>query len=381
VDEAIGHALEADAFAEATEMMAATWMATASRGRHATVLDWIDRFPPDLAGEDPELLLIRAWMYSLAGRRPEATVAIEALERIGWPDGKQIADGSPSLEASLATMKAGFPWDDVGAGYENARRAAELQTPGSPVWPGVCWALAMGCYYRGDLDEADRRFAEAVETGPPAERWLIAVSGLAYRSFIAGDRGRPDEQRLLAEEASELAHERGVDEIRGEAHVALGAALAASGDAAAALPLLARGVGILRVSGGTIQLVNALVRQAAVLLADGRRAEAQTALAEARAVVDSCPDPGILGDHLAAVELSARVRPRRRDGDAELSERELVVLRMLGGPLSERDIGRELYLSHNTVHSHARSIYRKLGVSSRADALDRARELGLLSPR
>jgi LuxR family maltose regulon positive regulatory protein len=140
-------------------------------------------------------------------------------------------------------------------------------------------------------------------------------------------------------------------------------------------------VGILRVSGGTIQLVNALVRQAAVLLADGRRAEAQTALAEARAVVDSCPDPGILGDHLAAVELSARVRPRRRDGDAELSERELVVLRMLGGPLSERDIGRELYLSHNTVHSHARSIYRKLGVSSRADALDRARELGLLSPR
>jgi LuxR family maltose regulon positive regulatory protein len=54
---------------------------------------------------------------------------------------------------------------------------------------------------------------------------------------------------------------------------------------------------------------------------------------------------------------------------------------MLGGSLSERDIGRELYLSHNTVHSHARSIYRKLGVSSRAEALERARELGLLSPR
>jgi LuxR family maltose regulon positive regulatory protein len=61
-----------------------------------------------------------------------------------------------------------------------------------------------------------------------------------------------------------------------------------------------------------------------------------------------------------------------------LSERELVVLRMLSGPLSERDIGRELYLSHNTVHSHARSIFRKLGVSSRAAALARARTLGLL---
>jgi ATP/maltotriose-dependent transcriptional regulator MalT len=61
-----------------------------------------------------------------------------------------------------------------------------------------------------------------------------------------------------------------------------------------------------------------------------------------------------------------------------LSERELVVLRMLRGPLSERDIGRELYLSHNTVHSHTRSIYRKLGVSSRAEALREARGAGLI---
>jgi LuxR family maltose regulon positive regulatory protein len=51
---------------------------------------------------------------------------------------------------------------------------------------------------------------------------------------------------------------------------------------------------------------------------------------------------------------------------------------MLRGPLSERDIGRELYLSHNTVHSHTRSIYRKLGVRSRAAALQRAIALGLL---
>jgi LuxR family maltose regulon positive regulatory protein len=61
-----------------------------------------------------------------------------------------------------------------------------------------------------------------------------------------------------------------------------------------------------------------------------------------------------------------------------LSSRELAILRMLGGTLSERDIGRELYLSHNTIHSHTRSIYRKLGVSSRSEALAHAREAGLL---
>ena len=44
-----------------------------------------------------------------------------------------------------------------------------------------------------------------------------------------------------------------------------------------------------------------------------------------------------------------------------------------GGP-----IGRELCLSHNTIHSHTESIYRKVGVSSRAEALRQARVLGLL---
>ena len=65
-------------------------------------------------------------------------------------------------------------------------------------------------------------------------------------------------------------------------------------------------------------------------------------------------------------------------GDEKLTQRERRVLQLLTGDLSERDIGRELYVSHNTVHSHVRSIYRKLGVSSRAHALQRTRELRLL---
>jgi LuxR family maltose regulon positive regulatory protein len=73
----------------------------------------------------------------------------------------------------------------------------------------------------------------------------------------------------------------------------------------------------------------------------------------------------------AGMDLPAR-------GSADLSERELIVLRMLTGPLSERDIGRELYLSHNTVHSHTRSIYRKLGVSSRSEAIRKARSASLI---
>jgi len=123
-------------------------------------------------------------------------------------------------------------------------------------------------------------------------------------------------------------------------------------------------------------LALALIRQAAVLRALDRGAEAQAAAEEARSLLDSCPDPGILPSWLEDVERPPR--PRRRNDDDTLSERELVVLRALTGPLSEREIGRELYLSHNTIHSHTRSIYRKLGVSSRNEAIRRGRELGIL---
>ena len=57
------------------------------------------------------------------------------------------------------------------------------------------------------------------------------------------------------------------------------------------------------------------------------------------------------------------------------------MLRLLSGGSSEREIGRELFLSFNTVHSHVKSIYRKLGVSSRADALAQARAQQLLRRR
>jgi LuxR family maltose regulon positive regulatory protein len=75
---------------------------------------------------------------------------------------------------------------------------------------------------------------------------------------------------------------------------------------------------------------------------------------------------------------------RRRTGwllvapGAALSRTERRVLRLLAGPLTEREIGAELYLTRNTVHTHVAAVYRKLGVASRPAAVSWARELGLL---
>jgi LuxR family transcriptional regulator, maltose regulon positive regulatory protein len=63
---------------------------------------------------------------------------------------------------------------------------------------------------------------------------------------------------------------------------------------------------------------------------------------------------------------------------SSLSERELAVLRLLASDLSQREIGAELYISLNTIKFHIRNVFRKLAVSSRAEAVARGRELGLL---
>ena len=77
--------------------------------------------------------------------------------------------------------------------------------------------------------------------------------------------------------------------------------------------------------------------------------------------------------------LAASPRPDGHVGVVEpLSERELSVLRYLPSRLSNREIGDELYVSLNTVKSHLKTIYRKLDVERRDEAVRRARQLGLI---
>jgi len=61
-----------------------------------------------------------------------------------------------------------------------------------------------------------------------------------------------------------------------------------------------------------------------------------------------------------------------------LSERELTVLRYLTSKLDATEIASALYISVNTVRSHIKAIYRKLGVATRADAVRNGQSLGLI---
>ncbi len=107
-----------------------------------------------------------------------------------------------------------------------------------------------------------------------------------------------------------------------------------------------------------------------------------TLLVEARSVLARCPDPGIAGRHLARSESRHGTSTERSAPVTELVEqltdRELAVLRYLPSGLSQRDIAQELYVSLNTVRTHCRAIYRKLGVGDRHAAVQAARDHRLI---
>ena len=97
--------------------------------------------------------------------------------------------------------------------------------------------------------------------------------------------------------------------------------------------------------------------------------------------------PGLISQILDLLPRSARPAPppaaqpdRVRGLDEQLTDTETRVLRYLPTHLTAPEIAAELWLSVNTVNTHTRHVYAKLGVHSRHEAVDRARVLGLLAP-
>ena len=117
-----------------------------------------------------------------------------------------------------------------------------------------------------------------------------------------------------------------------------------------------------------------------MLIDTGDRGEAVALAAEAREVLTSLPD-GAEAQQARLDRLEQRLAerpPAAKPPGQPLTEREEAVLRLLRGALSLREIGQELFLSANTIKTHTRAIYRKLGATTRAQAVERGYEVGLL---
>jgi LuxR family maltose regulon positive regulatory protein len=165
------------------------------------------------------------------------------------------------------------------------------------------------------------------------------------------------------------------------AHVARGKLLKEQGRLREADEALAQGIALARRGDAKFDLSYELLTHAEVKGALGDRRAAKDMLREARQAVESCADPGVLPELVARVERRLRLVSRNATPtpyEEDLSDRELAVLRLLPTDLTQREIGEALYVSFNTVKTHVKSIFRKLDVATRPDAVARARELRLL---
>ena len=105
---------------------------------------------------------------------------------------------------------------------------------------------------------------------------------------------------------------------------------------------------------------------------------ARTMLREIDALLRRQPDLGTLSAQVEELRSSLKTMRAEAPGASTLTTAELRVIPYLATHLSFREIGERMFISHHTVKSHAMAIYRKLNVTSRNSAVERARELGLL---
>jgi LuxR family transcriptional regulator, maltose regulon positive regulatory protein len=367
-DAAVEHALLGGDVAEAGRAIARSWRSLVDAGEQARVLGWIERLPREFVDRDPRLGLIRAWLLLLDGRREESEISLEAARLAGTAEGLRDA-----VERETVLLHAALPWDDVGSALALARQARRSERSG-PRRALAAWALGSASWWTGDLDGASHALADALD-GP----LIVRCAAQAVLSRIELERGRHDFALALARTADRTLRENGLTHVRelGLVATALGAAEAERSPGSGALAQLERGVRLRRSWGHPLETADALIAAAPTAAAVVGRRQAATMLGEARRLVAACTDPGVLAERLARAERTALPTPDRLQPNPVLSERELAVLRLLSDGLSKREIGAELYLSFNTVHSHTKAIYRKLGVSSRHEAAARADELGV----
>jgi LuxR family maltose regulon positive regulatory protein len=349
-----------------------------------------------------ELQALANWAFvsvfrSMATTEQRAMQAIELARAHGWEETASAAAIAYVALAGAAVVHGRLgeaePWLDRAEGV--------LQHVTEPVATLMLYAT------RGLLESARGRYAQAAAAYRDVERMeVLLVMPHMFRTRVqanslellvrVGDTERVE--RALAEMDNEVRQTR-------QMRVVLAALRLAQDDPEAAADVLAPILDDSTPVEASTWAVEALLLEAIArdalrdLGAASRALERALELAEPSGLLYPFllhPAPALLEQHSRLrtshasliseiLNLLAGHAPAARTEDAEplqepLSETELRVLRYLPTNLRGPEIAAELFVSPNTIRAHLRNIYAKLGVHSRTEAVNRARELGLLSP-
>lgn len=365
---AVDHWISAGDRGEAMRLMRIVGPDLLGSGQLRTLRNILDRLAA--GGElDAICLALSGWDHYLRGQYSQAQDLLDRATATR-PDDIDAMRLMP-LRINLALGRG-----DVTTALAGARAVVnEGNLEGQPS--ELITAVGAAFAWAGLADDA-RTTLEVALVRTNAERRLtahaMALVAMSIVEFAAVDN---DAARAAAERALTFATSSGLGEYHGVAP-AVAIQVATSAPSATTMSAAEHAVALARRATTVLGQIFVLTVAADVVRRAGDDARGQSLLREGQALLDTCADAGInaaLRGRFAETSRTAETPAAHAPHpDAQLSPRELAVLRYLPSPLSLPEIARELYVSPNTVKTQCSAIYRKLGVTNRQAAVLVARE-------
>ena len=352
------------------------------QGRVPTVQRWL-RWLEDRGGIEghPMAAVLAALFCALTGRPVEAERWADVVDR--WQYGDPVRPADPSTEAWAAVMRAFLCRSGVEQMSADADEAVRRFAAESFVTPAPAFLQGIARVLCGDLDGGDAALEDGISVGEEVGAHEDVALALCERSLVAIARGDWDRAEVLAGQAAAVLRRAGIEESYATPLVCAVQARAAMhrGDVPAARQELVSAQRLRHLLTYALPYfaVQARIELARVHLALADLAGARTLMREVDELLRRRPGLGTLAGEAQA--LRARLSKERgpsASGASALTAAELRLLPMLSTHLSLPEIAGEMFLSRNTIKSQANSLYRKLGASTRSQAVTRSRELGLL---
>ncbi|HWX96553.1 MAG TPA: LuxR C-terminal-related transcriptional regulator [Solirubrobacteraceae bacterium] len=381
VSDAIGHLTAAGDLEEVSELISTNWLSFTNVGQRATVARWLEALPREHVLSDGRLCLARARTASVVGKRDEILEWVDLAERA--PTHNPAEDAWIAEQATVLRSTAWEMLGDMGASRQLAARLAPLD--GSSFWHALAAGnLGAAAHWLDDNSEAVKLFDTALALNRDRIA-MVSVFALGQLALIAAEGGDWRACADHVEAGFDLVRTRGLEEYWqcSLLHAAHGRLLHHDRRLSEARSELERAAALARRGVGLVELAYILLTLGDLLYELGDRRTVRELVLEARELLSSAPEPGtlvprLLGKAESRLRLVLLASGARSVVTDELTPREQAVLHLLPTGLSAREIGSELGVSRDTIKTHTKSIYRKLGASSRRDAVARARELELL---
>ncbi len=381
-EDAVAYAIASHDLDRVARLVVALGFTLYRTGRVATLESWLSQFDSGpLLHRHPQVAALGALVHALRGR---------AFQAERWLDGAAqgdeagpMPDGSSGIGDWIAAVEALVCRHGPERMRTDAVRALEGLGPLSPLRAPTMLSLAYATLMAGDLETAEEQLEQAHDAAAALGATFAGTTALAQRAFHALDRDdRGSAAELLARIDAWVEPEQFSDYSTVAIILAARARLAVvdgDHDAAAAHLVEAQRLRPAMTHAHPYYVVVCLLEQARAYGALGNTAAAQTLLVQAADVLRRRPLLGVLADRVAELRRSLDGSASKESGlETTLTAAELRLLPLLTTHLTFREIGERLFLSRNTVKTQAISIYRKLGASSRSDAVARATDLGLL---